>query len=261
MQRAAKLLATILSLSSTSAHAVIFFSEAYPNPCGLEGVNGTSGGNPVEGLEWFEITNPDATVADLSGFTIADATSSSGNRFRIDNLSIAAGSTVVFSGLPLTTFNSTFGTALTALQYYEIPATPSWTSNGAASGMNNNGWLNNTSGDVLRIFTDGAGTVELAGAYRPGVNFPTTSDGQSFYWDGISSNWTLNSTAASPAGFEANNINCPHYSSPGIQGAAIPEAKCLPTLFGGILALGYGRRRHELTGRHCQPKRWNYSTT
>lgn len=237
------LLTSALAMMAAPARAVIFFSEAYPNPCGPEGVNGTSGGQPVEGLEWFELTNPDAVAVDLSGYTIGDATASTSNRFRIGNFSIAAGTTVVFSGLPLSSFNTTFGTNLSTQQYYEIPATPTWSSTGSdATGMNNLGWLNNTSGDLLRLFTDSAGTIEYTGAYRPTDAFPATANGQSFYWDGISATWTLNSTTASPAGFEANNINCPHYSSPGTLGAAVPEPSCISLMLGAIGGLLVRRR-------------------
>jgi Lamin Tail Domain len=227
------------ALLATPAEAVIYLSEAYPNPCGQEGVNGA-----IEGLEWFEITNPDATAVALNGYTIADNTTNATttNRFRISSLSIAPGATVVFSGLPLASFNSTYGTSLTTLQYYEIPASPTWTSGGGASGMSNAGWLNNGAGDNLRIFTDAAATVELAGAYRPATSFPGTTNGQSFYWNGVTADWTLNTTGGSPAGFEANDPGCPVYANPGATGASVPEAGS-SLLVGLALIPGLSRRR------------------
>jgi hypothetical protein len=223
------------------SYGVVFISEAYPNPCGQEGVNGAN-----EGREWFEITNPDAIGFTMDGYTIADNTTNSTttNRFRIGNLTIPAGGTVVFSGLPLATFNSTFSTNLTTSNYYEIPGSPVWSSGGGTSGMSNTGWMNNAAGDNIRIFTDAAATVELTGAYRPANNFPGTSNGQSFYWDGASSDWTLNPTGGSPAGFEASDSGCPFHASPGTPGAAIPEPSATLLASGLLMGLAWIRRRN-----------------
>ncbi len=222
------------------SEGVIYISEVYPNPYGQEGVNGTVAGNPVEGREWFEITNPDATPLVMNGYTISDntANTSTVNRFRIGTYSIPAGGTVVFSGLTLASFNAVFGTSLNASQYFEIPATPTWSSAGGTSGMNNTGWLNNASGDNIRIFTDGGATIELAGNYRPSVNFPTTSDGQSFYWNGVAgTGWILNSIT-NPTGFEGGDLMSPFFASPGTVGAAVPEPNSLVILaLGSLLAL------------------------
>jgi Lamin Tail Domain len=229
-----------LTFLITRSEGVIYISEVYPNPYGQEGVNGTVAGNPVEGREWFEITNPDPIPFVMNGYTIADNTANTNTvgRFRIGTYSIPAGGTVVFSGLSLASFNSTFGTNLNASQYFEIPSTPTWSSAGGTSGMNNTGWLNNTSGDNIRIFTDVGATVELTGNYRPITNFPTTINGQSFYWDGVSgTSWILNSTA-DPTGFEGDDLAQPFFASPGTVGAAVPEANSIVILaLGSLLAL------------------------
>jgi hypothetical protein len=237
----------LLAFLITRSEGVIYISEVYPNPYVQEGVNGTSGGIPVEGREWFEITNPDTTPFVMNGYTIADNTTNATtvNRFRIGSYSIPAGGTVVFSGLDLISFNNIFGTSLSASQYFEIPSSPTWTAAGGTSGMNNTGWLNNTAGDSIRIFTDGAATTELTGNYRPTANFPGTSDGQSFYWDGTAgTSWVLNSTA-NPTGFEGGNLAFPFFASPGIVGAAVPESNSLAILaLGSLLAL----RRKRVVG-------------
>jgi hypothetical protein len=222
----------ILTFLINRSEGVIYISEVYPNPYGQEGVNGTVAGNPVEGREWFEITNPDASPFVMNGYTISDntANTSTVNRFRIGTYSIPAGGTVVFSGLSLASFNSTFGTSLSSSQYFEIPAAPTWSSAGGTSGMNNAGWLNNTAGDNIRIFTDVGATIELPGDYRPTANFPTTSDGQSFYWGGVAgTGWVLNATA-NPTGFEGGDPAFPFFASPGTVGAAVPEPSSLMIL-------------------------------
>ena len=245
-----KRLFSALSLSlmlASPAFAGIFFSEAYPNPCGPEGINSTVEGADVEAREWFEITNPGDTAYVMDGHTVSDNTAAAGNRFRIGTLTVPAGGSVVFSGMSLTEFNAAFGTALVSLQYYEIPRSPAWTSAGGAAGLSRIGWLNNDAGDNLRIFTDSAGTVELSGSYRPAVSFPGTDTGQSFYWDGISTGWTLNPTALTPAGYEADGETgaprCAYFASPGVPGASVPEPSVPLLTLGAVLGTALSRRR------------------
>ncbi len=218
----------------------IYISEVYSNPYGQEGVNGSTG----EGLEWIEITNPNGIGFSMNGYTIADLTSvaTTTNRFRIGMLTIPPGGSVVFSGLPLATFNATYGVSLTVSQYYEIPATPLWSaSSNLLTGMSNGGWLNNTTPENLRIYTDQAGTTELVGSYRPSGDFSSPNNGDSFYWDGVSSNWLPNTAATAPPGLESGNASSPFFASPGV--ATVPEiSTSWLALAGAFILLGFRRR-------------------